>query len=65
MGTFLLATGLQTGNWAHPASYPMGTVGVKRPECEAGHITQSSDEVKNAWSYTSTLPTLLRGVVLN
>jgi hypothetical protein len=30
--------------------------GVKRPGREADHSPQSSAEVKNAWSYTSTLP---------
>jgi hypothetical protein len=27
---------------------------VKRPRCEADHSPPSSDEAKNAWSYTST-----------
>jgi len=35
--------------------------GVKRPGREAD---QSSAEVKSAWSYTSTLPIRLHGVVL-
>jgi hypothetical protein len=30
--------------------------GVKRPGREADHSPPSSAEVKNAWSYTSTLP---------
>jgi hypothetical protein len=29
-------------------------LGVKRSGCEADHSSQSSAEVKNAWSYTST-----------
>jgi hypothetical protein len=41
--------------------YPMGTggggeAGVKRPGHEADHSPAASVEVKNAWSYTSTLP---------
>jgi hypothetical protein len=40
------------------------SLGVKRPECEADHSPPSSDEVKNAWSYTSTPPIRLHGVVL-
>jgi hypothetical protein len=44
-----------------------GTVslGVKRTGREADHSPPSSDEVKNAWSYTCTLPMHLRGVVLS
>jgi hypothetical protein len=30
------------------------SLGVKRPVREADHSPPSSDEVKNAWSYTST-----------
>jgi hypothetical protein len=37
---------------------------VKWPGHEAGHSPQSSAEVKNAWSYTSTPPVRLHGVVL-
>jgi hypothetical protein len=32
---------------------------------EANHSPPSSAEVKNAWSYTSTSPIRLHGVVLN
>jgi len=38
--------------------------GVERPGHEADH-SPTSVEVKNAWSYTSTLPIRLHGVVLN
>jgi hypothetical protein len=31
------------------------TLGVKRPERVSDHLSASSAEVKNAWSYTSTL----------
>jgi hypothetical protein len=48
-----------TGTGAHPASYSMHTGGsfhgVKWPG-RADHSLQSSTEVKNAWSYTSTPP---------
>jgi len=40
-------------------------LGLKRPRREAYHSPPSSAEVKNAWSYTSTLPVRLHSVVLN
>jgi len=40
------------------------SLGVKRPGREADHAPPSSAEVKNAWSYTSTNPKLLLGLVL-
>jgi hypothetical protein len=40
------------------------SLGVKRPGREADHSPPSSAEAKNAWSYTSTLPVRLHGVVL-
>jgi len=46
----------------------MGTVGFfpegKQPGREADHSPPSSAEVKDAWSYTSTPPIRLNGVVL-
>jgi hypothetical protein len=39
--------------------------GVKRPGREADHSPPSSAEVKNTWSYTSTPPIRLHGVVLS
>jgi hypothetical protein len=39
-------------------------LGVKRPEREADHSPPSSAEVKDAWSYTTTPPICLHGVVL-
>jgi hypothetical protein len=33
------------------------SLGIKRPGCEANHSPPSSAEVKNVWSYTSTLHT--------
>jgi hypothetical protein len=39
------------------------SLGVKRPGREADHSPPSSAEVKIAWSYTSTPPIRLHGVV--
>jgi hypothetical protein len=41
------------------------SLGVKRPGREADHSPPSSAEIKNEWSYTSTPPTCLHGVVLS
>jgi hypothetical protein len=41
------------------------SLGVRRPRCEADHLPPSSVEFKNAWSYTSTPPLRLHGVVLS
>jgi hypothetical protein len=41
------------------------SLGVKRPGREADHSPPSSAKVKNAWSYTSTPPIRLHGVVLS
>jgi hypothetical protein len=41
------------------------SLGIKQPGREADHSLPSSVEVKNAWSYTSTLPIHLHGVVLS
>jgi hypothetical protein len=38
---------------------------VKWPGREADHLLPSSAEVKNTWSYTSTPPIRLHGVVLS
>jgi hypothetical protein len=38
---------------------------VNWPGCEADHSSPSSAKIKNAWSYTSTLPIRLHGVVLS
>jgi hypothetical protein len=48
---FSLRHSVQTGSWAHPASYPMGTggstpEGVKRQGREADHSPPSSSKVK-------------------
>jgi hypothetical protein len=41
------------------------SLAVKRPGCEADHSPPSTAKVKNAWSYTSTPPIHLHGVVLS
>jgi hypothetical protein len=41
------------------------SVGVKWPECEADHSPTSSAKIKNEWSYTSTPPIRVHGVVLS
>jgi hypothetical protein len=57
---FIVVISLSThsGNfWIHPRlSFPGG---------EADHSPPSSAEVKDAWSYTSTPPIPLHGMVLN
>jgi hypothetical protein len=45
-----------------PGALPLG---VKRPGREADHSPPSSAEVKNTWSYISTPPIRLHGVVLS
>jgi hypothetical protein len=69
-GIFSLRHLVQTGSGTHPPYYSMGTggsfpPGVKWPGREAVHLSPFSAKVKNAWSYTSTLPIRLHGVVLN
>jgi len=60
---------IQTGSGVYPASYPLGTrsfyPGVKPPGFEADQTPPSSTEVKNVWSYTSTAPVCLLGMVHN
>jgi hypothetical protein len=66
-GNFFLHHRVQNGSGAHLAPYPIGvlSLGVKWPGREVDHSPPSSAEVKNAWSYTSTLLIHLQGVVLN
>jgi hypothetical protein len=63
-GNFSLHHRVQNDSGAHLASYPMGTRG-SFPGGKAGHSPRSNAEVKNAWSYTSTPPMSLHGVVLS
>jgi hypothetical protein len=50
---------VQTYFGAHPDPFPMGTggcfAGINRPGSEVDQLPPYSTEVKNAWSYTSTL----------
>jgi hypothetical protein len=70
---FFFRRRVQTGSGVRTVSYPMGTGGgggglipeEKWPGREADHSFSSSVEVQNAWSYTSTSPIRLHGVVLN
>jgi len=67
MGAGDLLHCIQTDSGVHPASYSMGTgalsPGVKQPGHEADHSPLPSDEVKNAWCYTSTHPVCLHGLL--
>jgi hypothetical protein len=57
---------LQNGSGSHPASYPMAlSLGEKWLGHEADHSPPSSAEINNAWSYTSTPPIHLHGMVLS
>jgi hypothetical protein len=55
------------GHTQPPIRYAPGvlSLGVKRPRCEADHSPPSSAEIRNAWSYTSTPPIRLHGVVFS
>jgi hypothetical protein len=68
-GIFLFTTVSRTalGPTQPPIKWVPGalSLGVKRPGREADHSLPSSAEVKNAWSYTSTPPIRLHGVVLS
>jgi hypothetical protein len=58
LGIFLFTTESRTalGHTQPPIQWVTGalSLGVKRPGREADHSPLSSDEVKNAWRYTST-----------
>jgi hypothetical protein len=68
LGIFLLTT--ESRPALRPTQLPIQWVpgslfmGVKRPRSEAEHSLPSSAEVKNAWSYASTRPLRLRGLVV-
>jgi hypothetical protein len=49
---FSLLQSANIGSGNHPASYSMGTPGIKRLGCEADHLPLSSADVKNEWTYT-------------
>jgi hypothetical protein len=68
-GNFSLRSHVQTRSVAHPASYPMGSggyfPGIKRPECEAGHLPLSSADVKEGVELYLHSPKCLHSVMLN
>jgi hypothetical protein len=57
---FFFSTSSRPVPGAHPASYPMDTMGsfheIKLPGREADHLPSTSAEVKNTWIYTYTPP---------
>jgi hypothetical protein len=69
LGIFLFNTASRTAleltkpltGWV-PRAVPLE---VKWAGCEADHSPPSSAEVKDEWSYTSTLPVRLIGMVLS
>jgi len=67
-GILLLATTSRPvlGTTQPPIQWVQGALspGVKRSRREADHSPPPSAELKNTWSYTSTPPTRLHGVVL-
>jgi hypothetical protein len=69
LGIFLSTTASRSalGPIQPPTQWVLGalSLGEKRPGRETDHSNPSSAEVKNAWSYTSTLPIRLHGVVLS
>jgi hypothetical protein len=69
MGSILFATASRPalGSIQHPIQWVSKPLApwVKRPVHEADHPSPFSDEVKNEWSYTSTPPIRLHGVVLS
>jgi hypothetical protein len=68
-GIFLFTTAsrMALGSTQPPIQWVPGALSleVKRPGHEADHSPPSSAEVKNAWSYISTPPIHLHGVVLS
>jgi hypothetical protein len=68
-GNFYFHRLVQNGSGAHPPpiQWVPGafSLGIKRPGREVDHSPTSSDEDKNAWSYTSTPPVRIHGLVLS
>jgi hypothetical protein len=69
LGVLLFTTASRTalGPTQPPIQWVPGvlSLGVKRQGSEADHSHPSNAEVKNEWSYTSTPPIRLHGVVLS
>jgi len=68
-GIFSLRLRVQSGSGTQPVSYLRGpfatSLGVKQSWREADHLPPSSAEDENEWSYTSTPPLRLHGMVLS
>jgi hypothetical protein len=69
-GNFSLHHRIHNGSGAHPTSCPMGTRGSFPGGKAAGGVKLTTHlylepRSKNAWSYTSTPPIRLHGVVLS
>jgi hypothetical protein len=64
---FSLRLHAQTGCGAQSASYPVHTGNSfhKRSQCLAGHSCPSSADINYAWTYISTPPLNLRGMMWN
>jgi hypothetical protein len=67
MFLFATASRMAVGPTQPPIQWVPGafSLGVKWPGCEADHSPLSNDEVNNMWSYISTPPIRLHGVVLS
>jgi hypothetical protein len=69
LGIFLFTTASRTapGPTQPPIRWMLGalSVGVKRPGCEADHLSPSTAKFKNEWSCTSTPTIRLHGVGLS
>jgi hypothetical protein len=65
MGFFLFSTASRPALWAYLVSYKVGYQGSFYVGGEAERSHPSGTEVKNVWSYTSTPPIRLHGVVLS
>jgi hypothetical protein len=63
---FSLLQNVKARSGDHPGSSTgteINIPGVNRPECKVDHSPRSSAEIKNGWTYTSTPPIRLHGVV--
>jgi hypothetical protein len=69
LGIFLFSTasGTALGPTQPPIQWIPGilSLGIKQSGREADHSPPSSAKIKNVWSYTSTNPIRLNGVVLS